>query len=212
MSLRIPVFVTSTDPILQTGVAGQLRPRPEVELVDRPASDEKLDPATVCVVVNDVLDESTLQLARELRGQGLRQVVVVLSTVDNNALLAAIEAGACGVITRAEATPERLVSAITHASERGGVLSPKLLGRLLEQVNRLQNQVLAPNGLRFTGLSEREVTVLRMIAQGLEVREIAQELSYSERTIKNTLHDVVNRYQLRNRTHAVAFVMREGMI
>jgi DNA-binding NarL/FixJ family response regulator len=51
-----------------------------------------------------------------------------------------------------------------------------------------------------------------MIAQGMEVREIAQQLSYSERTIKNTLHDVVSRFQLRNRTHAVAFAMREGMI
>ncbi|UJW36801.1 LuxR C-terminal-related transcriptional regulator [Saccharothrix sp. AJ9571] len=46
----------------------------------------------------------------------------------------------------------------------------------------------------------------------MEVREIAAQLCYSERTIKNTVHDVVSRFQLRNRTHAVAFAMREGMI
>lgn len=212
MYQRIPVHVTSADLILQTGVAAQLRARPEIDLVARPAAEAEPDPATVCVVVSDVLDDVTVRLVRELRAQHLRQIVTILSSVDSQALLAAIEAGACGVLARSEATPERLVSAVTHASGNGGVLSPKLLGRLLEQVNRLQNQVLAPKGLRFTGLSEREVRVLRMIAQGMEVREIARELSYSERTIKNTLHDVVSRFQLRNRTHAVAFAMREGMI
>jgi len=208
MAPRIPVHVTSTDPILQTGVATQLRSRPEVELVPDPLS----DPVTVCVVVHDIVDDGVLQLVRELRGHGNRRVVLVLSTIDDAALLSVIEAGACGVVTRADATPERLVAAVTQASSTGGVLSPKLVGRLLDQVNRLQNQVLAPKGLSFTGLSDREAVVLRMIAQGMEVREIAQELSYSERTIKNALHAVVNRFQLRNRTHAVAYAMREGLI
>lgn len=208
MAARIPVHVTSTDPILRTGVATQLRPRPEVELVTDPMA----DPATVCVVVHDVVNDQVLHLVRELRGHGNRHVVLVLSVIDDAALLSVIEAGACGVVTRSEATPERLVGAVTQASSTGGVLSPKLVGRLLGQVNRLQNQVLAPKGLSFTGLSEREAVVLRMIAQGMEVREIAAELSYSERTIKNALHAVVNRFQLRNRTHAVAFAMREGLI
>jgi DNA-binding NarL/FixJ family response regulator len=208
MSQRIPVYVTSTDPILKTGVATQLRARPEIVLVTQP--EPEVD--AVCVVVSDVVDDAALQLVRELRVRGQRQVIFVLSVVDGAALLAAIEAGACGVVARAEATPERLVTAVTQAAAMGGVLSPRLLGRLLEQVNRLQNQVLTPKGLRFSGLSDREAAVLRMIAQGMEVREIAQDLSYSERTIKNTLHDVVSRFQLRNRTHAVAFAMREGMI
>jgi DNA-binding NarL/FixJ family response regulator len=205
---RMPVYVTATDPILQTGVGSQLRARPEITLVAHPAQ----EPDVVCVVVSDVVDDAALRLVRELRGQGLRQIIFVLSTIDDGALLAAIEAGVCGLVARAEATPERLVSAVRQAAGMGGVLSPKLLGRLLNQVNRLQNQVLTPKGLRFTGLSDREAAVLRMIAQGMEVREIAHELSYSERTIKNTLHDVVSRFQLRNRAHAVAFVMREGMI
>ncbi|MGQ0840068.1 response regulator transcription factor [Actinokineospora sp.] len=205
---RIPVYVTATDPILETGVSSQLRARPEITLVSHPAQ----EPEVVCVAVSDVVDDTALRLVRELRGQGLRQIICVLSAIDDSALLAAIEAGACGLVARAEATPERLVTAVRQAAGMGGVLSPKLLGRLLDQVNRLQNQVLAPKGLRFTGLSDREAAVLRMIAQGMEVREIAQELSYSERTIKNTLHDVVSRFQLRNRAHAVAFAMREGMI
>lgn len=208
MTDRIPVYVTAADPILDTGVSSQLRGRPEVVLVHS----VKDTPDVVCIVVSDVVDAAALRLVRELRGQGLRQIIFVLSTIDDSALLAAIEAGVCGMVARVEATPERLVTAVRQAAAMGGVLSPKLLGRLLEQVNRLQNQVLAPKGLRLTGLSDREADVLRMIAQGMEVREIAEQLSYSERTIKNTLHDVVNRFQLRNRAHAVAFAMREGMI
>ncbi len=208
MTHRIPVYVTAADPILDTGVSSQLRGRPEITLVHSVTD----LPEAVCIVVSDVVDAAALRLVRELRGQGLRQIIFVLSTIDDSALLAAIEAGVCGMVARMEATPERLVSAVHQAAAMGGVLSPKLLGRLLEQVNRLQNQVLAPKGLRLSGLSDREANVLRMIAQGMEVREIAEQLSYSERTIKNTLHDVVNRFQLRNRAHAVAFAMREGMI
>lgn len=208
MAQRIPVYVTATDPILESGVSAQLRARPEISVVAAPAG----EPDLVCVVVTDAVEEHAVRKVRELRGQGMRQVVLLLSSVDDRGMLAAIEAGACGLVPRTEATPERLVSAIRQASGMGGVLSPKLLGRLLDQVNRLQNSVLAPTGIRFTGLSDREASVLRMIAQGMEVREIARELSYSERTIKNTLHGVVSRYQLRNRAHAVGFAMREGMI
>ncbi|HUQ57189.1 response regulator transcription factor [Lentzea sp.] len=205
---RIPVHVASTDPILKTGVTTQLRSCQEVELV----TGADLGPEVVSVVVNDIADENILRLVRELRARSGGQVILVLSAIDDAALLAAIEAGARGVVARAEATPERLVTAITQATEQNGVLSPKLVGRLLAQVSRLQHQVLAPKGLRFTGLSDREASVLRMIAQGMEVKEIAAQLSYSERTIKNALHDVVNRFQLRNRTHAVAFALKEGLI
>jgi DNA-binding NarL/FixJ family response regulator len=79
-------------------------------------------------------------------------------------------------------------------------------------VGRLQRQVLAPRGLRFSGLSDREVEVLRLVAEGLDTGEIARQLAFSERTIKSVLHDVTTRLQLRNRAHAVAFAVREGFI
>jgi DNA-binding NarL/FixJ family response regulator len=205
---RIPVYITASDPILDTGVSTQLRGRPEITLLD--SVDDVAD--VVCVVVGDEADAATLRLVRELRGRGLRQIIMVLAHIDDSALLTSIESGVCGLLRRQEASPERLVTAIRQAAAMGGVLSPKLLGRLLEQVNRLQSRVLAPRGIHLSALSDREIEVLRMMAQGMEVKEIADKLSYSERTIKNTLHNVVNRFHLRNRTHAVAFAMREGMI
>jgi DNA-binding CsgD family transcriptional regulator len=72
--------------------------------------------------------------------------------------------------------------------------------------------VLSPRGLTFTGLTDREIKVLRLIAEGHDTSEIAQQLSYSQRTVKNVLHDVTTRLQLRNRSHAVAYAVREGLI
>jgi DNA-binding NarL/FixJ family response regulator len=210
MAERIPVHVRGFDPILVSGISAQLRSRPEVLLVE--TAGERTAP--VMVVVGDLVDEQALSLVRELRALGAQKarVLLVVAHVDDNALLSAVEAGVCGVVSRAEATPERLVTAVCQAAATGGVLSPRLVGRLLEQVSRLQNQVLAPRGMKLSGLSGRETDVLRLMSQGMEVREIAEKLSYSERTIKNTVHDVLNRFELRNRAHAVAFAMREGMI
>jgi DNA-binding NarL/FixJ family response regulator len=61
-------------------------------------------------------------------------------------------------------------------------------------------------------LTQRELTVLRLLADGYSTREIARRLSYSERTIKNSIHDMVTRFKLRNRAHAVAFAVRQGLI
>ncbi|HWB72974.1 MAG TPA: helix-turn-helix transcriptional regulator [Egibacteraceae bacterium] len=61
-------------------------------------------------------------------------------------------------------------------------------------------------------LNRREVEVLRLVAEGLDTAEIANHLSYSERTIKNVIHDATMRLNLRNRTHAVAYALRQGLI
>jgi DNA-binding CsgD family transcriptional regulator len=82
----------------------------------------------------------------------------------------------------------------------------------LSQVGRVQRHVLAPRGLTFSGLTERELGVLRLVADGLDTGEIAQQLAYSERTIKNIIHDITTRFHLRNRSHAVAFALRQGLI
>jgi DNA-binding NarL/FixJ family response regulator len=89
---------------------------------------------------------------------------------------------------------------------------PDLLGRLLDQVGTLQRGVLGPRGLTFNGLATREIEVLRLVADGCDTSEIADRLAYSERTVKNVLHDVTTRLQLRNRSHAVAYALRQGLI
>ena len=122
------------------------------------------------------------------------------------------QAGASGLIRREDADAERLIRVITATARGDGSVPPDLLGRLFSQLGRLQHHVLTPRGLTIAGLTEREIEVLRLVADGFDTAEIAKKLAYSERTIKNVLHDVVSRFGLRNRTHAVAYALREGFI
>jgi DNA-binding NarL/FixJ family response regulator len=118
----------------------------------------------------------------------------------------------CSVLWRREATPARLGQAVRRAAADEAVLPPDLLSRMLKQVARLQQHVLQPRGLGLNGLSERERDVLRLAADGLDMGQIAGKLAYSKRTVTTVLHDVVVRYQLRNRSHAIAYAIREGLI
>ena len=106
----------------------------------------------------------------------------------------------------------RLLSALLGCFLQADVLPPDLLGRLLEQMSRLQRDVLAPRGFGPAGLSDREVEVLRHLADGCDTSEIAQTMAYSERTIKNIIHEVTRRLNLRNRSHAVAYAVKAGLI
>lgn len=205
---RAKVFIYANDPISQAGVASQLRPRPEVQLVDA----EELDQAEVAVVVTESVDEEVLRVLRAVRRGSVPRTVLIAATLDDAAVVIAAEAGVSALVRRSEVTPERLVSVILKAREGGAEMPADLLAGLLGQVGRLQRQVLAPRGLRFSGLSDREVEVLRLVAEGLDTGEIARRLAFSERTIKSVLHDVTTRLQLRNRAHAVAFAVREGFI
>jgi DNA-binding NarL/FixJ family response regulator len=208
MTERVPVFVYARDPISQAGIAAELRGRPELEVL----SETEVDQADVAVVAADEVDEETLRVIKAIQRSGGPRVVLVVAKPDDGGLVAAVEAGACGLLRRSEATPEILTRAVAAAAQGDGTVPPDLLGRLLSQVGRLQRHVLAPRGLTFSGLTERELGVLKLVAEGMDTGEIAQQLAYSERTIKNIIHDITTRFHLRNRSHAVAFALRQGLI
>ena len=208
MAERISVYVYAHDPISQAGIASQLRARPEILIVEN-----DIDSAAVAIVVVDEVDEETTRVVKAIqRNNGIPRVVLVVTRLDDAGMLAGVEAGACGLLRRSDAQPERLVEAILSAATGDGSVPADLLGRLLEHVGRLQRQVLSPLGLTMSGLTEREIEVLRLVADGLDTAEIAGSLSYSERTIKNIIHDVTARLNLRNRSHAVAYAVRQGLI
>jgi DNA-binding NarL/FixJ family response regulator len=205
---RISVLVQALDPISEGGVKAALRSRAEVWVVD----EDSITPHTVAVVVGNAVDEAVQRMLRSARSKGLQRVIAVVDALDDAGLLTAAESGVSGLVRRSEATPDRLVQVITSVHEGAGVVPPDMLGRLLSQVSRLKDHVLTPRGMNFTGLTDREADVLRLVAKGFDTQEIAKELSYSERTVKNTLHDITSRFHLRNRSHAVAYAMREGLI
>jgi len=206
MSTAVATYVHARDPISQAGVVAQLRMQPEIKIV------ETAPQSAVAVMITDVVDESTTRELRSLRKDGHPRLMLVATTIDDAALVAAAEAGVAGLLRRCDASADTMVRTIVKVASGDGEVPADLLGRLLEQVGRLQRQVLAPRGLTFTGLTPRETEVLRLVADGLDTSEIASRMCYSERTVKNVLHDLTTRLQLKNRTHAVAYAVREGLI
>ncbi len=168
-------------------------------------------PVDVALVGAQAVDEEALRTIREMQ-QGGVPVVLVAADLDSHDLTAAIDAGVVGLLRRGGATPETVLTAVRGAAAGEGYLPPDLLGPLLKQVRQVSTQVLAPRGLTFSGLTERELTVLRLVSEGFDTREIGIRLCYSERTVKNVLQDVTRRFGLRNRSHAVAYAFRHGLL
>jgi DNA-binding NarL/FixJ family response regulator len=208
MSSVTRVRVRASDPVSEAGVASQLRYHSDFEILSRDAHPTP----DVVVLVADRVDEGTVRTVRELRQPGGTRVVLVVGLIDGGAVLAAVEVGVAAIVRRSEATTDRLATAIHAAATGDGHLPPDLLGRLLQQVGETQRHRSLPQGLTFGGLTQRELTVLSLIAEGYSTSEIATKMAYSERTIKNAIHDLVSRFQLRNRSHAVAFAVRQGLI
>jgi DNA-binding NarL/FixJ family response regulator len=149
---------------------------------------------------------------RSVASESSIRTVLVTDNLSETDLLTAVECRVVAVLPRRAATGERLIHAIAAASAGRGFLPPDLLGTLLGQVERLQREVLAAHGLNATGLAAREIEVLRLMADGLDTLEIAELLCYSERTVKNIMYSLMNRLNLRNRPHAVAYAVRAGII
>ncbi|MEV0697088.1 LuxR C-terminal-related transcriptional regulator [Saccharopolyspora sp. NPDC050389] len=205
---RVPVAVYAGDPILEFGVTQQLRPRPEVEVLK--ASEEAR--AEVSLVVVDRLDDAAGQLLRRLQRTSSVRTGLIVSEFEQDSLQATIECGVAAVLRRRDADQDRMVGLITALVRGEGMLPGDMLGRLLDHVGKLQRSAAAAVRPILSTLNTREVEVLRLIADGFDTREIAVKMSYSERTVKNILQEVTTRLQLRNRAHAVGYVMRHGLI
>ncbi|GAB2786330.1 helix-turn-helix transcriptional regulator [Streptomyces daliensis] len=208
VATRSSVAVYAEDHVLHSGITHLLRQRPEVELL----RDAETDRAQISLVVVDQLDDQTVQLLRRLQRNTGTRTGLVVGRFETGALQTMIECGAAAVLRRSEADEERLVHLITALARGEGVLPGDLLGQLLDHVGSLQRTVLDPRGLTLSPLTAREADMLRLVAEGYDTAEIAAKTSYSERTVKNVLHEVASRLGLRNRAHAVGYAMRHGLI
>jgi DNA-binding NarL/FixJ family response regulator len=203
---RIGVVIAGGDPLSRAGLTSHLRLEHDLRVSD------KRDATAVGLVLTDGIDEDALRAVRTLHTEGIRRIVLLVTRIDDAGLLAAIEAGVTGIIRREEATGKAVAGAVRAAAANEGSLPPDVLARLLDQVGQLQRRVLNPRGLTFAGLTEREIEVMRLLAEGLDTSEVGRRLYFSERTVKNIVHDVTSRLELRNRTQAVAYAIRQGLI
>lgn len=204
----LPVTIATDDPLSRAGIESQLRGETSIRLVDP----ESAETADVAIIVAESVDGDVVTQLRRLRRGGVERIVLVVTRLDDAGMLLAVENGVAGLMRRTEATTKALVRALHTVASGEGALPADLLGRFMDQVGRLQRRVLAPRGLTFSGLTEREIAVLSLLAEGHDTAEVGRRLFYSERTVKNIVHDVTSRFDLKNRTHAVAFAVREGYI
>jgi DNA-binding NarL/FixJ family response regulator len=120
-----------------------------------------------------------------------------------------IDSGAIGVLAKETLTPATLEANVRAALNGAAVFPSELMGGM---VGAPHEGMATTAGTVSSQLSVREQQVLRLIADGHATREVAAELCYSERTIKNVLHDVATKLGARSRSHAVAHAVREGLI
>jgi DNA-binding NarL/FixJ family response regulator len=210
----IRVTVRSADPLTLAGAISHLRHEPGLELVESLHGDSPGGPSSVALVLTRRLDEMAVIELRKLVRESAWRVVLVTDRLREPELMTVLECGVRAIVWRIDATPARLVRAIRLAARGESQLPPDLLGQLIAHIGRAQRA--APHGpsmpLLTVGLAAREIDVLKLLAEGLDTREVAEKLAYSERTIKNVLHGLTTRLQLRNRVHAVAYALREGYI
>ena len=118
----------------------------------------------------------------------------------------AVKAGFAGLLIREDITPASLVAACRAVACGVSSIPPAVLAPLLGRGNGSGSPV--DRGV----LACRELSVLRLLAQGSTTREIAGELSYSERTVKNIVHDTLAKLHCRTRAEAVAVMARQGAL
>jgi DNA-binding NarL/FixJ family response regulator len=206
----VKLFVVDPHTIYRRGLAVCLEGLPEVESVGHAESvraaweDEALFGADL-VILDHAMDGGPDFVGAVGEASGAR-VVVCSSLCTEDAVLAALQSGAVGVLRKETLTAESLVSAVRAAFDGTGVVASELLRGLLDGLTPENGKPVAPR------LTEREQQVLSLIAAGHPTREVAQQLCYSERTVKNVLHDVVTKMGVRSRSQAVAHAVREGLI
>ena len=207
----VTVAIVAQDPITGQGAAAFLRNRPEVRLLTA----ERQTEAEVVLILVETVTEATFQLMERIaEGSAHRgpRLVLVGDGVREHQLLRSITGGLVTVLARGEADFERVLRALAEAGDPG-LQSPGVsLGWLIGQLRLIQQDVLEPEPPAPVALEERELAVLRLLADGWGTPEIAVELCYSERTVKNVIHSVLTRLRLRNRTQAVAFALRHGVL
>jgi DNA-binding NarL/FixJ family response regulator len=204
----VRVAVHAPDGIIRAGLASCLQQERRVR--DIPPA--RMGEADVIVVAVDVADASALDLLRGLCDSTDARFVLVVGQRWQADVSEAIDRGVRAVLWRDNFTRSGFIRTLLAVADGGGSLPPTLQGTLMDQVQWVQREVLAPRGLTASGVTPREADVLRLVADGLELSEIAGKLSYSERTVKYVLYGLMKRFQLRNRAHAVSYAIRAGII
>lgn len=153
-----------------------------------------------------------VEATRLIREQlpGVKVVMLTVSEADEH-LFDAIRFGAQGYLLK-DLRPAELYDLVRAVMRDEAALSPSIAGRLLGQIRDGSMPSRVPDSEPETpALTPRELEVLRLVADGRGNKEIAAELFITEGTVKNHVHNALEKLQLENRTQAAAYIVRKGL-
>ncbi len=211
MKAKIRVMLVDDYEVVRLSIVGVLEAEPDISIVAQAGDGESsVQIATVTqpdVVLMDVLLPG-IEACRQVKEASPRTSVVMLtSRTRQEAVLAAIMAGASGYLLKNTA-PRAIVSAIRSAAAGESMLDLAVTGRVLDQFRRL---VEGQEDDEISALSEREEEVLALIAEGLTNTEIAERLVLSPSTVRNHVSRVLGKLGLSRRSEAAAFAAKRGI-
>ncbi|GAA1116157.1 response regulator transcription factor [Kribbella jejuensis] len=209
--MNVRVVVADDQTVVRDGLVTLLKLLPGIDVVAA-ASDGREAVALVAEHDPDVLlvdlrmpTMDGVEATRLVRTDHPRTEVVVLTTYsDDDSVLSALRAGARGFLTK-DADAESIGRALEAAANGQSILDADVQRRLIE------GTTAKPVAVTDSGLTPRELEVLRLIAEGLSNTEIARHLVVSEATVKTHINHLFAKANLRDRAQAVAYAYRLGL-
>ena len=174
-----------------------------VELVKEEAPD-------VVLMDLEMPGKGGVEATREIAAVAPLTRVVVLTISDQDSdVMDAVVAGACGYLLK-DSTIQELLRGIQAASVGESLISPSIAGKVLQRLRAASPDAQAAETI-LAELSDREVQVLRLIANGKDNSEIAGELFISAKTVKNHISNILLKLSIQNRIQAAVYAVRSGI-
>ena len=209
----IRVLLTDDHAIVRKGVRALLTTEPDIQIVgeasngaEAVAQAEALCPDVILMdLMMPKLDgiEATRQITAKIPGA---RVIVLTSFAADEKVFPAIKAGALGYLLK-DSGPEELVRAIHQVYRGEPSLEPSIARKVLFELAQSPKQ----QPLTADPLTERELDVLRLIAQGCSNKEIALKLSVSELTVRTHVSNILSKLHLASRTQAALYALQKGI-
>jgi len=216
MTASIRVLIADDHAILRKGIRALLGTEPDLEVVGEAADGlqavEQARALRPDVILMDLvmprLDgiEATRRISAALPGgPGAPRVLVLTSFAADDKVFPAIKAGALGYILK-DSGPAELVQAIRQVYQGQPSLEPAIALKVLHEISHPPQQPPSPDPL-----TEREMEVLRLLAQGKSNREIADRLVIAELTVRTHVSNILGKLHLASRTQAALWALKEGL-
>ena len=214
----IRILLVDDQPLFREGLCTLLSVQPDFEVVGEAGNGEEalglvrsLLPSVVLMDLQMPVLDGVAATRRLHEEQPACRVIVLTTFDDDEMVFDGLRAGAVGYLLK-DAPSEKLAEAIRVAARGETFLQPSVAAKVVAEFARLSRKTLAPLNPVIEPLSEREIEILRLIAQGASNREIAGTLFLAEGTVKNHVTNILGKLEARDRTQAALKARDSGII